>query len=109
MPHSLDAYEGAVPADVVLLCGVFGNVSDEDVERTVSNASRFCAPGAVVIWTRHRRSPDLTPAIRGWFERSGFAELAFDSPNGQSFAVGTHRLGSDPLPFQRGLRLFTFE
>jgi hypothetical protein len=104
-----DAYEGAVPADLVLLCGVFGNVTDEDVEKTASNASRLCAPGAVVIWTRHRRPPDLTPAIRGWFERAGFAELAFDSPNDQSFAVGTHQLDSAPLPFQPGLRLFTFE
>jgi hypothetical protein len=103
-----DAYEGSVPANVVLLCGVFGNVTDEDVETTASNASRLCAPGAVLIWTRHRRHPDLTPAIRHWFQRSGFAEVAFDSPVDQSFAVGTCRLGNDPLPFQRGLRLFSF-
>src|SRR3954471_14390469 len=25
-----DVYAGAVPADVVLLCGIFGNVSDDD-------------------------------------------------------------------------------
>jgi hypothetical protein len=55
-----DAYEGAVVADLLLLCGVFGNVTDEDVETTASNASRLCAPGAVVIWTRHRRPPDLS-------------------------------------------------
>jgi hypothetical protein len=103
-----DIYDGAVPADVLLLCGIFGNVTDEDVENTATNASRLCAPGAVVMWTRHRRPPDLTPAIRRWFEQGGFAELAFDSPGDQSFAVGTHRLGSDPLPFQPGLRLFTF-
>jgi hypothetical protein len=104
-----DAYEGVVPADVLLLCGIFGNVSDADVEETVSNASRLCAPGAVAIWTRHRRQPDLTPAIRGWFERSGFAELAFDSPDDHSSAVGTQRLRGTPLPFQPGIRLFTFE
>jgi len=104
-----DLYEGAVPADVVLLCGIFGNVPDIDVERTVRNASRLCAPGAVVIWTRHRRPPDLTPDIRMWFEQSGFQEVAFDSPYDQSFAVGTHRLVQDPLPYARGLRLFTFQ
>ena len=29
------AYEGAVPADIVLVCGVFGNVTDDDVHNTV--------------------------------------------------------------------------
>jgi hypothetical protein len=103
-----DAYVGAVPADLVLLCGVFGNVPDDDVMTTAVNASRLCAPGAVVIWTRHRRPPDLTPSIRKWFERSGFAEVAFDSPADESFAVGTTRLADAPLPFEPGVRLFTF-
>ena len=55
-----DAYAGMVPADLLLLCGVFGNVADEDVENTAANASRLCAPQPS-IWTRHRRAPDLTP------------------------------------------------
>lgn len=54
-------YRKAVPADVLMLCGIFGNVSDEDVRRTVSNASRLCAPQAIVLWTRHTRDPDRTP------------------------------------------------
>jgi hypothetical protein len=49
------AYADAVPADLVLACGVFGNISDADVERTVGALPAFCAPGATVIWTRHRR------------------------------------------------------
>lgn len=59
-----DAYVGAVPADLVLLCGIFGNVSDADVRRTIEAAPQLCAPRAEVIWTRHRRDPDLTPSIR---------------------------------------------
>ena len=101
-------YRDALPADVLLLCGIFGNVSDEDVRTTVMNASRLCAPGAVVVWTRRRDSPDLTPAIRSWFEQAGFEELAFDSPGEDRFAVGTHRLVTDPLPFATDLRMFTF-
>jgi hypothetical protein len=53
-----DAYAGAVPADVVLMCGVFGNVPDGDVERTARALPSLCAPGATVIWTRHRGAPD---------------------------------------------------
>ena len=72
-------YRDAVPADVLVLCGIFGNVSDEDIDYTVRNASRLCAPGATVLWTRGRWEPDLTPTIRRWFNASGFEELAFDS------------------------------
>ncbi len=101
-----DAYEGAVPADLVLVCGVFGNISAEDIANTVSHLPRLCAPQATVIWTRHRHSPDLTPYIRETFERAGFGELAFeDSP---PFAVGANRLLAPPLPFTSGLRLFEF-
>jgi hypothetical protein len=70
-----DAYEGAVPADLVLLCGVFGNISAEDIANTVSHLPRLCAPEAKVIWTRHRHPPDLTPYIRETFERAGFVSL----------------------------------
>jgi hypothetical protein len=73
-------YADAGPADVLLLCGIFGNVSVTDIQRTIAAAPALCAPGASVIWTRHRREPDLTPQIRAWFTAAGFEELAFGSP-----------------------------
>lgn len=101
-----DAYGGAVPADLVLLCGVFGNISAEDIANTVSCLPRLCAPQATVIWTRHRHPPDLTPYIRETFERAGFGELAFkDAP---PFGVGANRLLTPPLPFTNSVRLFEF-
>jgi len=101
-----DAYEGAVPADLALLCGVFGNISAEDIANAVSHLRRLCAPQATVVWTRHRHPPDLTPYIRETFERAGFGELAFeDSP---PFGVGTNRLLAPPLPYTSGVRLFEF-
>lgn len=103
-----DVYRDAVPADVLLLCGIFGNISDDDLRATVMHASSLCAPGAVVIWTRRRYEPDLTQAIRGWFTEAGFEELAFDSPGTDRFAVGTHRLIGDPLAFDPDTRMFTF-
>jgi hypothetical protein len=75
------AYAGAVPVDLVLLCGIFGNVTDEDVRRTIAAASQFCKTGARVIWTRHRRDPDLTPQIRDWFNEHDFAEEDFVAPD----------------------------
>jgi len=103
-----DAYAGAVPADVVLLCGIFGNVSDADVETTVRHAAELCADGATVLWTRHRDAPDLTSDIRGWFADQGFAEVAFDSPDGGSWSVGTERYEGRPQPLVPGQTWFRF-
>jgi hypothetical protein len=77
------------------------------VRRTIAALPRLAAPGATVIWTRHRRAPDLTPAIRAWFGGAGFAEVAFTSPGPDGFAVGVHRLVDPPLPFRPG-PLFAF-
>jgi hypothetical protein len=102
------AYRDAVPANVLLLCGIFGNISHDDVRTTVAAASSLCAPGAVVVWTRHRRAPDQTPSIRDLFAKAGFEEVAFDSPGEDRFAVGTHRLITDPRPYDDELAMFTF-
>ena len=53
-------FADVLPAGVLLLCGIFGNVSDRDIRRTVQAAPALCRAGATVIWTRHRRPPDLT-------------------------------------------------
>ena len=103
-----DAYVGAVPADLVLACGVFGNVSDADVEPTVEALPELCAPRAVVVWTRHRRDPDLTPAIRAWFRGAGFDERGFESSPTGSWAVGMQRLRGRARLLRPGVRLFNF-
>jgi predicted RNA methylase len=105
----VDAFADALPADVLLLCGIFGNVSAADIERTVAAAPAMCAPGATVLWTRHRRAPDLTPQIRAWFRASGFAEVAFDAPDTEALTgVGVHRLVTVPAPALPAGPLFTF-
>ena len=105
---STDAYAGCAPADLILLCGVLGNVSDEDAASTIAALPRLCAPGATVVWTRHRREPDLTPAIRGWFTAAGFAEQSFTAPDDTLWSVGVHRLLGPPQPLDEGRRLFSF-
>lgn len=101
-------YASGVPADIVLLCGIFGNIADDDVEFTVHNSSRLCEEDALVIWTRHPDPPDLTVWIRQWFAESGFLEVGFEAPEEWRFAVGCHRLIAEPDAFALGLRLFSF-
>jgi hypothetical protein len=103
-----DAYVGAVPADLVLVCGVFGNVTHPDIEATIAALPSLCAPGATVLWTRHRAPPDATPGIRDAFARAGFQEISFDAPEGFIFSIGSVRLLDPPARFVPGRRLFHF-
>ncbi len=103
-------YEDAVPADLVLVCGVFGNISRDDITRTIQALPGFCRMGSEVIWTRHRRPPDATPSIRADFAAAGFAEVAFEAPDGYVLSVGRHRLEGAPPSgaFDPGRTLFDF-
>ncbi len=105
-------YAAAVPADLLLLCGIFGNVDDDDVRATIEAAPQLCRQGAEVIWTRHRGEPDLTPAVREWFRAAGFQEVAFHAPDAVGregrWSVGVHRLVVQPPPLQTGRHWFTF-
>jgi hypothetical protein len=99
---------GAIPADLILLCGVFGNVSDGDVRQLVESLPSMCASAANVVWTRHRRHPDLTPTIREWFATVGFAERAFRSPGTARFSVARHQMVVPPRRQPLRDPLFTF-
>jgi hypothetical protein len=70
----------------------------------------FCAPGGTVVWTRHRRPPDLTPTILEWFGQAGFAEQSFVAPERYVLSVGRHRLVGAPAAgaLDPDLRLFDF-
>lgn len=102
------AYAGAVPADLVVACGIFGNITDGDVRNTIDQLPRLCGPRATVIWTRGRFEPDLTPTIRTWFAAAGFAELAFVPVPESTATVGANRLEVEPGRFRPDQRLFTF-
>lgn len=103
-------FADALPADVLLLCGIFGNISDRDIKFTVEAASAMCRPGGTVIWTRHRRPPDLTPQIRAWFAASGFDELAFEALDTEDrlMSVGVNRLRRAATAGLPDRALFTF-
>jgi hypothetical protein len=103
----LDHYADLVPADLVLVCGVFGNITAVDIERTVDACTQLCATGARVIWTRHRHPPDQVPLICEWFEDRGFTrEWLTDADQIQS--VGVHRFTENPVPLELGTRIFDF-
>jgi hypothetical protein len=101
-------YAGAVPADIVLACGIFGNVSDEDIRRTIGFLPALCAPGAWMIWTRATRDDGILTTIQDWSAEAGFAPRAAIVGEGDLFGVGAAVLAGPPLPYRPDAPLFTF-
>ena len=103
----LSTYDGLVPADLVLLAGVFGNISDADVRRTIGALPQLCARRHRPL-TRTRRDPDLTPAVRRWLQDEGFGEQALLAPADMLFCLGVHRFMGVPRPLSGAGKLFQF-
>lgn len=97
-----------LPADVLMLCGIFGNVAPADIATTVAAAPALAAPGAAVLWTRHRRHPDVTPWIRQRFHDAGCPGEAWVSSGPGGFALGLQRVTAPSTPPALPSRLFTF-
>ena len=102
-----DVYAGLVPANLVLACGVFGNITNEDVARTIRCCAGLCATGGTVVWTRGRFEPDMVPQICEWFAAEDF-ELLGVSERETGWGVGAHRFAGTPAPLPAGERMFTF-
>jgi hypothetical protein len=100
-------FNGAVPADLVLLCGVLGNISYDDVIYTIEQLPSLCAPHATIIWTRGGKPPDLRQAIRRLFAHNGYQEKWWEGPP-KPYGVGVHQLAVNPPPYDPSQRLFHF-
>lgn len=102
-----DAYAGLAPADLVLMVGVFGNLTDADIERAAGWCTQLCANGGTLIWTRHRKQPDVFPRICAWLEERGFERLWLSPPDERQ-GIGMHRFTGVPRPLEPGARMFSF-
>jgi hypothetical protein len=100
-------YADLVPADLVLACGLFGNMTDAHVEQTIGYCAQLCAEGGSVVWTRARWAPDLVPHVCAWFERRDFERVSLTSPDYVQ-CVGAHRRAAPPVPLEPGAVMFAF-
>lgn len=104
-----DAYAGEVPADIVLLVGILGNISDEDLGRLVAFSPQLCAPGATLIWSRGLDDSDRNDQVRSRYAAAGFTELAYETSGElDGAAFGVDRYDGPPVPLEPGQQLFTF-
>jgi hypothetical protein len=101
-------WQSVAPVDLLMLCGILGNISDADIRATIGAAPAVLTRGGSVIWTRGAWADlDLRPEIRQWFSQAGFVETAFVAqPLG--YGVGVHRLAAGAPAAALPDRLFTF-
>jgi len=103
-------YVGAVPADLVLLCGVFANVDLADASRTVSMLPALCAPGGTVVWTSYGPGLDDADEVLALLETSGFERLVLhrsdDAEDGHVVAAHRYTGAGRALPADE--RFFRF-
>lgn len=103
-----DQYADLVPADLMLACGIFGNVSEADVRNTIAHCRQLCRTGGIVVWTRHREPPDLVPQICQWFGEAGFTLEWLSGKEAGHGGVGVHRYAGEPQPLATAARMFAF-
>jgi hypothetical protein len=105
------AYADAIPADLVIMIGIFGNISDDDVRRTIMTAPQLCRPGATLLWSRATGPDDANSLVRQLLPTAGFVELdyrEFDLDEKERAALGSARYAGPPQPLITGRQVFTF-
>ncbi|MBD2329230.1 class I SAM-dependent methyltransferase family protein [Alkalinema sp. FACHB-956] len=105
-----DNYAGAVPADIVLVCGIFGNLADEAaLQQLIGNLKFLAKTGALVAWTRgHRDGIAYSDLVRQTFQSAQFEEVDFQLTATGDMGVGLHRYVGTPAPLPANQHLFVF-
>ncbi len=103
-------YVGAVPADIVIVCGIFGNLADEnELNRLLGNLSFLSKKGAFVLWTRgHFNGVPYSDTVRKYFREFGFEEVNFKLTATGDMGIGIHRYLGENLPTPKEEQLFVF-
>jgi hypothetical protein len=100
------AYDGAVPADLVLLCGVFANVDLADAGRTADLLPALCTPGATVVWSSYGAGLADVDAVVERLEAGPFERVVLHAAG--TWVVGAHRFTGATAPLPVGEWVFTF-
>lgn len=103
------SFTDVLPVDLLLLCGIFGNVGEQDIRRTLGAVPAILRPRGLVIWTRGGfGEEDLRPSVRRWVAEAGLEELAYDGEPEEPHGVGLARWVGPPAAAVLPERLFTF-
>lgn len=101
-------FRDVVPVDVLMMCGVLGNVEPASVGRIVQRVPAMVVTGGYVIWTRGGGGPeDRRPEVRRWFTDAGMPEVSFDGPP-ELYGVGVNQVRANAVGRLDDSPLFAF-
>lgn len=104
------SYIGAVPADIIIVCGIFGNLdSESELKRLIGNLPKLAKKGSFAIWTRgHTDGIAHSETVRKVFREAEFEEVNFRLTLTGDMGVGIHRYLGEGLPLPQNQQLFVF-
>jgi hypothetical protein len=102
-------FHDVLPVDVLLLCGIFGNIEHVAVQDMIAAIPSLVVSDGYVIWTRGGSDPDRRGEVRRWFRAAGHDEVAFDGAP-EPYGVGVNQIRLPPAARHMAPpdRLFTF-
>jgi hypothetical protein len=101
-------YVSMAPADVLLVCGVWGHVPPEDRPSVVDACRVLCLRGGRVIWTRGvGRGMTRFEEIRALFTQPHWEQSDVTITPDANWAVATHR-SLEPAKAPKSGRIFHF-
>lgn len=103
-------YVGVVPADIVIVCGIFGNLADEnELNRLLGNLGFLSKKDAFILWTRgHSNGIAYSETVRKYFREFGFEEVNFKLTATGDMGVGIHRYLGENVAVSKEQQLFVF-
>ncbi|BAZ37172.1 hypothetical protein NIES4101_30930 [Calothrix sp. NIES-4101] len=103
-------YIGVAPADIVIVCGIFGNLADEaELRRLIGNLPLLAKKGSFALWTRgHSDGVAYSDTVRRVFQEKEFEEVNFQLTLTGDMGVGVHRYLGEGLPLAENQQLFEF-
>jgi hypothetical protein len=100
----IDTFAGAVPAQLVLACGLFELLGPAAVGSTIAALAQLCGPQAIVIWTDEPADAVHRALRRQQFDAAGFVPV--DVVVDAGFVVGVERWAGAAAEFVPETRLF---
>ena len=104
-----ETYQGIAPADIVLLCGVWGHVPSHERTNVIRALACLCKPGGAVIWSRAvAKGMARLQQIQSLFATSSWEKVAVTITPDKSWAVATHRYSGPTVELPPDGQIFHF-
>jgi hypothetical protein len=102
-------YEKIAPADIVLLCGVWGHVPADERTQLVRALACLCKPAGAVIWTRGvAKGMIRLQQIQVHFAGSSWEQVRVSLTPDKNWAIVTHRCRGSACELPTSGQIFHF-